>query len=69
MVAVYYYEEANPFRMYVLDVENADHEKFLKLLVEKEEYPFPTADVVFIEGDKVIDQWSPSQGIQKSSDE
>lgn len=57
MIAVFYDQSATPYTMYVLEVEDADHSKFLDAL-EKSEYPFPTADVLFLENDKVVDQWN-----------
>ncbi len=66
MIAVYYYDNDTPFQMYVLKLtdEPGEHHKFLEEL-EKSGYPFPTADVLFIESDKVVDQWNPSAGAQR----
>lgn len=62
MIAVYYNEAAGPYKIYVLDVPNAEHHDFLKSL-ELSGYPFPSADVVFIENDKVVDSWHPLKDI------
>jgi hypothetical protein len=64
MIAVYYCRNATPFTMYVLNVKDADHGAFLDALEANEDYPFPTADVLFIENDEIVDQWNPIVGEQ-----
>ena len=59
MIAVYYCTGSGPFTMYSVDVEDADHGAFLDLLEAHDEYPFPTADVLFIENELIVDQWNP----------
>lgn len=59
MIAVYYVDGSTPFGMYVLEVPgNGEHHEFLEAL-EKSEYPFPTSDVIILDGEKVIDQFDP----------
>jgi hypothetical protein len=64
MIAVYYDTSSSPFTMYVLPNQTGEHHDFLEDL-ERAQYPFPSADVLFIENDEVVDQWCPLLGLQK----
>lgn len=44
--------------IYSVQVDDDDHHNFLKKL-EEQGLPFPEAEVVFIENDKIISQWNP----------
>jgi len=65
MIAVYYNADSSPFTMYVLELtdEPGEHHKFLEEL-EKAGYPLPTADVLFIENEKLVDQFNLYEGLQ-----
>lgn len=57
MLAIYYVEDSSPFHMYVLEISSDEHMDFLAQ-VDKAGYPYPTSDILFMEGEKIIDQWT-----------
>lgn len=65
MIAVYY-ASSIPFSMFTINVEDDDIGKFLDVLA-KSEFPFPESDVIFIENDKVVNQWDPFTGEHNES--
>jgi len=55
MIAVYYAADAGPYTMYSLDVTSYSDKDFISA-VEALQYPMPSADIIFLEGNKVINQ-------------
>jgi hypothetical protein len=66
MKAIYYNTECGPFTMYVLDVPDAEHDSFLEA-VDASDYPMPTADVIIMDGETIVDQWNPLAGAQNDA--
>lgn len=62
MIAVYYNTSSAPYSMFVIDIVDSEHHTFLDTL-EKENYPYPEegSDVLFIENERVIDQFNFSE--------
>lgn len=53
--------------MYVVEVEDDNFDSFLERL-GTDEYPYPYSEVLFLEGDKVINKFSmPAGGFQYGS--
>lgn len=55
MVAVYYSDNASPYKVCRLPVPSARDEDF-RAEVEKEKYPFPDTEVLFLENDEIVCQ-------------
>lgn len=66
MIAVYYEANASPFTMYLVSDVTGDHVEFIDNLGE--DYPFSSADVLFIDNDKIVDQWRPIKGVHRELD-
>jgi hypothetical protein len=59
MMAFYYNTDSGPFHMYCLSVKDAEHHSFLEA-IENEQYPFPSGDVIIMDGEEIIDQFVPN---------
>lgn len=56
MIAIYHNHESSPFTLYVLEVENDRATEFLEAVCGNS-YPFPTSEVVFLDNNKVVNQY------------
>lgn len=54
MIAVYYYTDSAPYTMLAIDVKEATLKSLQEALQANEQYPDPSADVMFIENEKII---------------
>lgn len=58
MMAFYYNNDSGPFHMYCLKVKDAEYHSFFQA-IENESYPFPSGDVIIMDGEDLIDQFFP----------
>lgn len=55
MIAIYYVCDASPYTIYSLDVKSDSDNDFLDA-IHYLEYPMPSADIIFLEGNVIITQ-------------
>ena len=60
MIAIYYVGSSASSNMFVMEVKDDCFQDFLDEL-DKQSYPYPESDVLFIENDRVVNTWKEKE--------
>lgn len=53
MIAIYYVDLASPYTLYDLEVKSDSYKDFITAII-KDKYPLPSADIMFVDNNKVF---------------